>query len=328
MAYVTYSGVAAVFKQLQACGCDVTAFASEWIIGIHNGITEPRALTELSNKPRAKVLIFSPNGEVSRNAMVISPRLHAKIVAVDGGGETIVSLLAGSANLTGAAVGTPTHNYEAGIILPDAAAAGAADHVTFNRWWRALRRYGIKANRQIIGKYAAARRSFLSQTRKAIDLIDLDPPTLDELRAARFFWIEAGDMSGGNVPEYRYQMELNGTLVQFFRARRPVTRFQLIMPNGDKEQASLTFRQKYHFVGLWRLGLPHPKRFGLQYRNNLLRFERLQAGVYRLAVADLGSREAKRWRDAANEEGRLGRTGTTATKHGREWGHYREIHFT
>src|SRR2546421_10484522 len=65
MAYATYSGVSRLFDQLGQ-GCDPPPFTSEWIIGIHNGITEPRALTELLRKDRATALIFTPNRSVNR----------------------------------------------------------------------------------------------------------------------------------------------------------------------------------------------------------------------------------------------------------------------
>jgi hypothetical protein len=323
IAYLTYGGLIPLLDNFRG-HLDLSSARTEWIVGIHNGITEPRALQAVLAMRNARIRLFSPTRDISRKALMVAPRMHAKLIAAtDQTRGQWVSLLVGSANLTSATASNRAVNFEAGATLWGADVGRAGD--AFERWWRAVSAFCIRGDEPTIKKYAALRERFLVRAVKPIDVLDLDPPHPDDVRQSRFFWLDAGDMSGGNDERYRYQTEINDYMALFFHAERPKTTFEVVMPSGDRLSGSVTERRKYHFVPLWRLSLPSPRRFGLEYRNHLLRFERLGEARFRLEVFDLSGSEMRECRRKSNRQGYLGRTGTKQSPDGREWGIFGEV---
>lgn len=318
-AYVTYAGLRSLITGLEEAGHDLETVRTEWIAGLDRGVTEPRALSQILRLRGARLRLFVPGGRVNRGTLLSKPKLHSKVIAVEGTDGNLIALQAGSANLTGAAIGTRAQNYEAGFLVSLPATSLAQHQAAFRRWWAEVGRHGINATEQIIKQYADIREPFLRQSRKVLDILDIDLPVSEDIANARFFWIEAGEMSGGNVPAYRYQTELTGDMANFFGARRPSVQFELVMPAGEVGSGRLTLRKEHHYVPLWRMGLPNPRRFGIQYRQNVLRFERVGDGRFQLRIAPPGGTEAARWRRAASRDGHLNHTGGMQ---GRDWGFY------
>ena len=55
----------------------------QWILGIANGVTEPRAIRSLVERPSQEVRLFVPGRRLSLAGLVRTPRFHAKVIAVE-----------------------------------------------------------------------------------------------------------------------------------------------------------------------------------------------------------------------------------------------------
>jgi hypothetical protein len=188
-------------------GCEtghswIDDYRSEWIVGIHHGITEPAALERVLGKAQARLRLFSPTRALSRTSLVVKPHLHAKIVVLCTNNHALHKALVGSANLTCAAIGPGPRNYEAAICA-EATFFVASDSEAFRLWWRTLWRRSLVVTSQLVSRYAALRERYMRDHPDRAH--DFDPPTRVALRSARFLWIHAGAMSG--PPAHRHQIE-------------------------------------------------------------------------------------------------------------------------
>ena len=216
MAYATHAGLSELLRTFNWLPTQQPPTPTLWVIGIHNGISEPGALSILLSWRNSRVRIFTADGHVNRRSMLLSPRMHAKIIALDPKvGSGLFAEVAGSGNLTSAAIGSLPSNFEAGIVLTSEETDLRQDRETFDRWWRQVWRQSINVTTSLIDSYARERGRFLREMRRVIDVVELDQPDTTQIAAARFLWIEAGDMSGGNEPAFRYQMEISESLAQF-----------------------------------------------------------------------------------------------------------------
>jgi hypothetical protein len=231
---------------------------------------------------------------------------HAKVLAVDiGKSHAISALIAGSANLTGAAIGSKARNFEAGLAWKGDVELGVAQQ--FTAWWEDAWSGGIKATQAIIEKYVKERDKFLIKNPGV--LLETSPHLPAELQDATILWVEAGDMSGGS----RNQVEFNADLAAFFG---PVSADQrLLTITSAKNRWSdrpLSPKQTTFGGNIWRLSLPTVAMGGFVYPGRTIWFKKEETPngtQYRLDVADIESAKAKAWREDTHRTGVVGRTG-------------------
>jgi hypothetical protein len=247
-AYLSQSGLDTLVNTAAGTREQFFQYASEWIVGLDHGVTEPRALESISRNPNASLRLFCARGNLSRLTLRSAPKLHAKVVAVTERAANVVeSVLAGSANFTGAALGPGGLNYEAGIYLSGHIAGNESEE--FNRWWRELRRRSLAADAPMIERYAELRHEYLRAFPERMD--DLEGPDHPEIRNARFFWIEAGAMSG--PPEHRHQIEFAQELASFFHAPRRSIDLAIRYQANPSVERPLTYRgtARGQYVEIW-----------------------------------------------------------------------------
>lgn len=325
-AYASRSGLNTLLSSAGASEEVLRGVASEWIVGIDRGITEPRVLENILDLPSARLRIFCPSGNLAQAALTARPRLHAKVIALSSRNNSLMTLASSSANLTGAALGPQTLNYEVGFCATERDSISTLESDAFNEWWTEIRNNSIPATKAIINNYAKLRGEFL---RRSPDLtINLDPPLAEDIAGAKFLWIHTGAMMGSpQTPEYHHQIEFAQDLARFFRAPRRNIEVLIQIGNNAPISRPLTFRgtRLGQFVEIWRLGLPTLLMGGTVYRHRVVRFERIEDDgtiIYLLEVDDLDSPRARRWRREANRRGYIGRTGLPGAPHGREYGFY------
>lgn len=321
-AFVTKPGVTALVGQNLPGSFVSHGVPSEWIVGINQGITEPRALDAIMRLEHAQLRLFVPNGRMTAESLVAPPRLHAKLIAIDAARKNDnFSLLVGSANLTGAAIGQNAMNFEAGALLHD---GSQIERNALDRWWKEIRKHTIAVDDRLIAEYAKLRTRFLRTKRPPADMVDVDAIDPSDIAAAQCFWIQAGKMSGREKGEelLRYQTDLPEYLIGFFHAARPNTELTLQMPGGEAAHATLSpKRHQHHRTPIWRLYLPRPEKFGLQYYQNALHFKRVDDTRYKLTIGS-SARVVRPWRRLAGIYGNDGRTSLPHDPDGRDWGYY------
>lgn len=317
-AYLSQAGLETIESQLLLGRRVFEEYHSEWVIGIHHGVSEPRALETILNWPRATVHLFCPGRRLNAAALRASPRLHAKVVAVMNRLDSdLLSLAASSANITGAALGPNAQNYEIGVSY---AVPAEGDTRAFNQWWREILRTGVAATIHEVERYAELRQRYLAAFPDRLD--DLDAPARLEIGNARYLWIETGAMSG--PPEHRHQIEFAEDLAAYFRAPRRNIQISLRHHHDPPHLRPLTFRgtARGQFVEIWRLGLLTRPMGGPPYANRVVRFTRLAQNEYALEVTDRGSLMARQWLRQANRLGYVGRTGAVSAAIRRQFGFY------
>lgn len=278
----------------------------EWIIGIRHGITEPAAIERLRDLDRSVVRIFVGGRRLRADSLVSGRLFHAKVAFVESIQGNNTSLLAGSANLTSAALGPSAINYEAGVWI-GSGAASQAHRTQFEAWWQEAWGQSIDVTDRVLQDYTRFRDSFLD--RNPDTLVGVDPPSLDRLDSASVLWIEAGAMSGGS----RNQIEFGRDLARFFGRVTNRSRNLRIEVNGRLYvDRPLTPKTTTFGVEIWRLSLPTERQCGLVYPGTVIRFQkrRAQQGrlYFELDVADPGSAEHDAWRASAHSRGYIGVT--------------------
>ena len=147
-AYLSYSGLRALLKAPGSQEPGIENVKTEWIVGLSHGITEPRALKAILALPNATLWLFSPDGALSRRSLQVPPLMHGKIVAIEPDGDgRLLGLVAGSANLTGAAVGITPRNFEAGLTLTNGETPLNDDRPAFDGWWDTLKGKCLQGHR-------------------------------------------------------------------------------------------------------------------------------------------------------------------------------------
>jgi len=270
-AYVSDSGLGTLLSQI----ADLPGWKGsrkEWIVGLHHGITEPRALERIRALPNCSLRVFAGGAHLSLANLVGGQLFHAKVILITSGPALQgrpVCLLASSANLTGAALGEEARNYEAGVALYGSA-VGRSELVAFDRWWTDARTASIAATDDVLDQYARLRSKFLSRNPDA--LAGVDPPSPSELRTSLTLWIAAGAMSGGS----RNQVEFSRDLAGFFGPTTTATRYLRIRINGTEwDDRPLAYKVTTFGVDIWRLSLPTENTGGFAYPHTVIRFRRV-----------------------------------------------------
>jgi len=303
-AYVTSSGLQVLLRQLARFDT-WEATRKKWLVGVHHGITEPRALEQLRSSERSHVRLYAGGSTLNLRSLVSGDRLHAKVACFDAGTQHQPTLLvAGSANLTGAALSPHAENYEAGLAyLPgdDLVVTRA-----FDLWWHEVWTDALEVTDSAIDKYAALRRQFLDRNPDAI--YDLEPSSALDVRTAKVLWIAAGAMSGGS----RNQVEFNEQLATFFtpdlddQVLLRVLCGRVVWNNRPLTPKTTTFGVK-----IWRLSLPTSAHGAPSYPGRVLRFTRTGSPdqtMFRLDVADEQSRKHQQWIREAHRVGLVAAT--------------------
>ena len=318
--YVTGSGLDAFIQTSPPW--DVST-PSEWIIGVHEGLTEPVALERILGLPGAELRLFLPRPTLSRAALVATPRIHAKVVLVGPRRADVpASMVVGSANLTGAALGPHPLNYELGASLQPGELR-RADAVRVARWWREVVAMSQVADASAVKRYAALRDAFHRQFPHV--LMAADPPSIEDIRSARYLWVHTGAMMG--PPQHRHQIEFAEELAAYFHAPKASVSLAMQVEASPAVQRPLTYRGTTHgqYVEIWRLGLPTPAMGGPVYQQRVVCFTRLESNgtpLYAIEVDDIDGAKARRWRRNANRRGYVGRTGLPLSPTGRHYGFY------
>jgi hypothetical protein len=306
-AYVSDYGLDALLSGLQnIAGWRDTI--KEWIVGLHHGITEPKALERIRTLPNSRPRVFIGAERLSTTSLRIGRVFHAKIVSVTSGvrpSGVPVCLLASSANLTGAALGLNGRNYEAGMAAFGSLIA-RTQYEQFRRWWARACTESDGVTDVLLDQYTRLRDQFL--LRNSDSLADLDPPSLPELGAAGTLWIEAGAMSGGS----RNQVEFSEELAEFFGPIERATRLLRIRANAKEwDDRPLSHKITTFGVEIWRLSLPTENSGGFYYPGKVIclrRFTNRDGQYVEVDVAGPRSQKYARWRSTAHRQGYVGLT--------------------
>lgn len=306
-AYASYSGVRQLLESLN--GIPVWDTATKlWLLGVHNGITDPHAIGSLATLTNSKVRLATC-GMATRYAIEGQRVFHAKIMAVDSGRDhAFNALMAGSANLTGAAMGMRARNFEAGMSWISPVEPLVSDN--FNSWWDEAWGSGINANPSNVRDYIDLRTEF--QLRNPDLLPDTSRDEYISASDARVLWLEAGAMSTGGSNN---AVDFSSGLASFFGPVADQSRSIVIVAEGNKRWVDrpLTPKKTTFNVRLWRLSLPTIAMGGCEYKHRILCFTKLEGErsllEFRLDVADPDSKIARSWQLESGRHGTIGRTG-------------------
>lgn len=111
-------------------------------------------------------------------------------------------------------------------------------------------------------------------------------------------------MSGGSRNQVEFTEELAGFFAPAIEAQRWLT-----IVAGPRSWSDRTLSQKRTTFGvkIWRLSLPTQTQSGMRYPDRVIRFERVPGRTgrqtFRIAVADVGSAQHERWRQASADHG-------------------------
>lgn len=304
-AYATRAGVEELLDSLHNVA-NWDSASKLWLIGVHHGITEPVAINMLVALPNSTVRLATcglPLGRAIKGAIVF----HAKVISVEEGlTHEMTTLIAGSANLTAAAIGRRTRNFEAGITWDSPIEARIAQR--FDSWWQDVWKSGARATPEKISNYVEQRANFLY--RNPDILLDVSPHGVDAVAEAWLLWIEAGAMSTGGS---RNAVDFNAELATFFGPLSDETRLISIVAEGGRwDDRSLSPKTTTFNVPLWRLSLPTKAKGGYDYANRIICLTKIPKGgdvEFELKVADEGSQVAAQWRIETERYGSIGRTG-------------------
>ena len=276
-------------------------FPKSFSIGIAQGITEPEAIRRLAAFPNSEVRLFIPTAAFSAKSLTAPPLFHPKVIAFDS--TDSFSLLISSANLTASAYGDPIRNYELGSLAQLTGNDAPAARRSFEDWWGTAWLRSKPQTDALLDRYASYRDALFVKNPDILEMAD--PPF--EIETARHFWMEAGMASGMD----RHQIEFPEWLARFFR--EPVRgRVDLRIRIGNRvwDGRPLTHKVTTLGVEIWRFGTPTIRAGGEWIQNRVLRFTRTNdPDTFDLAVEDVGSASANRWRKAASKSGQLGQTG-------------------
>lgn len=138
------------------------------------------------------------------------------------------------------------------------------------------------------------------------------------IEQATYFWVEAGDMSGGS----RNQMEFTDEMALFFDEKSRASE-QVFIAFDKETKAYCTFSnrgQDYdQWVNKWRLSLITKAKGGVDYAGRVVGFEKRKIGqafVYVITVANVGSDTHEKWRSSSVY------VGATAGAEGRAYGYF------
>jgi HKD family nuclease len=293
---------------------EFASIGKKWILGIHNGITEPAAIESLAGHSNSSVRLFSPTGKMNEAALFGREKFHPKAICLTGGPKSLIII--GSANLTRAAIGSASLNFEAGTQIKT---NQRSFETQFRSWFERAWRESIIATPRIIEKYSRIRQSFLSAHKLAA--FNLDDVPLDAIGKRAHLWIETGAMSGGD----RNQIEFGPTLAQFFVPLvRGTINMRILWKGIMSEDRPLSYKVTQWGTEIWRLSLITSSQGGPSFPDRVICFSRQHDdhGTYfEIELAPPNSQKVANWKMMANRFGTIAMTGTGVGS-AREYGTY------
>lgn len=303
-AYATLGGVRDFVSHLEGRP-PWKPISKQFVIGIHNGITEPAALELLRTLNRSEVRVFIPNGTLNRQALVATPLFHPKVFAVTSVKTGKVTFLqAGSANLTSSALANVPRNYEFSIGLSADGSSSIDSHSSFGKWWSRLWIHSRVVNKSLIERYADLRLKVLEQN--PILRHAAGPPS--EIQTAKHFFVEVG--AGSGPPGFRHQVEFPESLAAFFgEPERHKRTLRLSRKGVLWHDRPLSYKVTTFDVEIWRLGMPTQNSGGDPIAERAIRFTRtVDPDAFEFEIADTDSSKYAGWENSANLFGHLGAT--------------------
>lgn len=302
-AFVTLAGVERFIEEVGSIH-SWSATQKRFVVGLHDGITEPSALERLRKLKAAQVRIFIPGGQLRAVALIGRPLFHPKVIAISAlNAPKLLFLQAGSANMTKAAMGAEPSNYEFAISLSRSHEV-SIDKQAFEQWWSAIWSASRPLDRAILESYAELRRSLL--THNPVLRFTSEAPA--GIASANFFFCEVGAASG--PPNQRHQIEFPGSLASFFGKLRR-TRRDLRLQRGKTiwDDRPLSYKKTTYGVEIWRLGMPTQTTGGIPIAERAIGFWRKKKpNDFRFDVVDTNSSAFTDWVRQANLDGHLGST--------------------
>jgi hypothetical protein len=314
-AYATLGGVQRFLSQVEEVS-QWNSLPKEFLIGLHQAITEPSALELLRTAPNTLVRVFIPGKKLTLSAFSSSPVFHPKIVALCAAdGRNVRLIQAGSTNLTSAAIGLVPHNFEFSVAVHADTPASIDPMRLFESWWSPLWTQSRVVDRGLILQYAALREQVMEKNPLLRCVVEV-PASIE---TATYFFIGVG--AGSGPPGFRHQVEFPESLVRFFgrvqRVRRPLTLYRGSEIWADRP---LSYKRTTFGVEIWRLGMPTQATGGDPIANRAILFTRRPVrDAFDFEVVDLNTVSFRSWARKANISGHLG---TTAGLRGRQYGFY------
>lgn len=284
-----------------------TSLQKRWLVSFDFGITDPEALSNLSELPNSEVRV--PNAlSVLRQRLRPSVRFHPKLYLFEGESH---SLFSGSANLTPSGL---VRNQEQGV---------------FQAWTPPFSRSNARSLRSLVeqkelidveyekselltedllARYRVARARYRQRTRYVPDDPDFERQIADPLQGlalskaallatSQAFWIEVGNVVhnlGVNRPGNQIDLQRGSRVFFGFDARSVVRNTSLgevpIRYNNEITQCHMRFGNN----SMDKLTLPIPHNPGPQsYENTTLLFTRNTNRVFDLTVGN--ARQKRLW---------------------------------
>lgn len=312
-AYATIGGVDAFIDAVDGSTNWLSA-SKQFLVGIHHGISEPRAIATLCELEGAEVRLYLPRNRIDARALEASPVFHPKVFALEEDGS-VRFLQGGSANLTRAALGIAARNHEFSIAVREQTESGVDTGGLYRGWWNTIWSAARVANPAAIQRYADLR----------LDLLRANPVLVSgseaphRISAAQSFFIEVG--AGSGPPQARHQVEFPESLVRFFAEPTEERRvIRLRRETEEWEGRPLSYKTTTYGVGIWRLGMPTQTRGGPPVAGRVILFTRTaEPDLFRFGVSDLDGDAYETWTHTANQRGHIGSTGGPK---GRRYGFY------
>ena len=310
-AFATVAGVQAFLREVSS-EPEWTAIEKRFLVGIAQGITEPRALEVIRSIPNAETRIFLARKRLDSRAPFDQVRFHAKVACLDPhpGADAWISV--SSANLTSSAMGSDPKNYEFGVSCRlNSLAENKGFYSLFDPWWKSAWNSSTVVSNDILARYSDIR-DRLVQANPVI-LASVDPP--ENIATATDLWIEVGKGSGIQ----RHQVEFNEYLASFFG---PVNEGKTILTlrraGKEWDDRPLTHKKTTYDVDIWRLGMPTISKGGVEVKNRIVKFSRRPQNLtFEIEVCDRDSALARQWERRSNRHGHVAQT---RGMHPRRWG--------
>ncbi|MXZ25282.1 MAG: hypothetical protein F4Y80_10575 [Caldilineaceae bacterium SB0665_bin_21] len=301
-AYATYSGVDE-FLTIIATAQNWQAVRKRILVGIHNAITEPAALERLRSLDQIEIRAFVPGRRLRKGIFAMKPVFHPKVIALNAN-HMLMAIQAGSSNLSAAAIGRPTANYEMGMYIGTSGSRELDSDSRFAAWWTKLWDASRIVDKRFILHYAQLRQQVLEQN----PIVRATVETPDTIVSARYFFLEVG--AGSGPPGRRHQVEFPRELARFF-GEVSYQRENIILQTAGQtwNDRPLSFKTTNYGVEIWRLGMPTQTRGGPPIAERAIRFKRTdEPRKFEFDVTDVNSDAFGDWEQSANLAGHIGAT--------------------
>lgn len=232
---------------------------SRWVVGLDDAITQPEALTYLTNLPGARLRLAQ---------LAPDRRFHPKLYCLRNSANDAIAVSAiGSGNMTLRGL---RRNGEAAVLLT---AESTVDASALKAQWKTLWSLGDDATQPVIQAYADAYQKAKKQRAKVVDL-GVAPPEPEpdapvpvvaifdgNPASATIAWTEGGSPSAGGR-----DLEFPRAMMPFFRLNASPVHKRFRMANGQVFLLTFTMRADNQ---MWRLMFSRDAIFAGIGRENL-----------------------------------------------------------